>query len=104
MDRNVSGDGRAGSDDAAEARRRVEEAERNRDALAEESRRVEATAPGTAGPRGYGDRPAPAGNGDNVEHVQEAAENRRALEEQARRTQATLPPDVPMRDERGSTR
>jgi hypothetical protein len=101
MDRNAIGGGRVGGDDAGEARRRVEEAERNRDALADENRRVRATAPDTTL---RGDDAGRAAGGDNVDHVQEAAENRRALEEQARRTQATLPPDVPMRDERGSTR
>lgn len=110
-------DSRTGSEDTSRNVRAVQNAAENRDALAREARRVEATAPdsvshpvdGTSGARTSADRDggATAGAGGDAgtmhasedatearEHVREAAENRDALAEEARRVDATTPPDI----------
>jgi hypothetical protein len=114
MDQNLGNNRSAdqGSEDASQAREHVSNAAENRDALAAQNRRVEATAPsevqspvdgGTRG--GSGMSAAGTGNGgsgnqgseDNSaarEHVQNAAENRDALEAQNRRVEATAPEET----------
>jgi hypothetical protein len=117
MDQN-SGSNRPadqGSEDASQAREHVQNAQENRDALAAQNRRVEATAPpevrsdvdsGTRG--GSGMNAAGSNHGgttsnndqgseDNsaaLEHVQNAAENRDALAAQNRRVEATAPEET----------
>lgn len=108
-------DNQTGSEDNSQNVRAAQHAAENRDALAEEARRVQATAPdsvsrpvdaagrtGTGGNRGStGD--ASGGNGtmhasedasEAREHVREAAENRDALAEEARRVQDSAPDDI----------
>jgi len=115
MDQNL-GNGRPadqGSEDASRAREHVRNAEENRDALAAQNRRVEATAPAEA--RSDVDAGTRAGSGMSAtgigtagsgsqqgsedasaarEHVQNAAENRDALAAQARRVEATAPEET----------
>lgn len=106
-------DERTGSESTGRNERLVQNAAENRDALAREARRVEATAPeSTDHPVGGADRAggttgsAGGGTGDAGgmhasedasearEHVRAAAENRDALAAEARRVDATTPPDV----------
>ena len=88
---------RSGSEDNREALEHVRNVQENTDALADQARRVEASAPdGTGRPveglhvpgMGGEDTSRAAGNVRNVQ------ENREALEAQARRVDATTPDDV----------
>lgn len=91
MDRNT------GSEDNSENIENTHEAAENRDALAAQARRTEATAPFTVNATGPAIPTNVDGSGDNsenLEHVREAEENRDALAEQARRTEATTPPEI----------
>ncbi len=114
MDQNLGSSRSAdqGSEDASRAREHVRNAEENRDALAAQNRRVEATAPAEArsdvdaGTRGGSGMSAAgigsAGSGNQGsedtsaarEHAQNAAENRDALAAQARRVEATAPEET----------
>lgn len=111
MDQNSGNDRSAnqGSEDASQAREHVHNAQENRDALAAQNRRVEATAPPEvrsdvdSGTRGGGGMNAAGTGGGNqgsednsaaLEHVQNAAENRDALAAQARRVEATAPQET----------
>jgi hypothetical protein len=88
---------RLGSEDNRENLEHVRNVEENRDALAEQARRIEATAPeGT-------DRPVeglrvPGMGGEDTtqaaENVRNVRENLDALQEQARRVEASAPDDI----------
>lgn len=107
----------SGSEDASEARDHVRAAEENRDALAAQNRRTEATAPGgvetpignasglnasgTSGTSGAsgplntsGSSRASGDASEARENVRAAEENRDALADESRRVQASAPPDV----------
>lgn len=91
MDRNT------GSEDTSSNVERTREAAENRDALAEQARRTQATTPSTVNTTRHPTSTGAQGsedNTENVEHVHEAEENRDALAEQARRTEATTPPEI----------
>lgn len=86
-----------GNEDASKAREHMRNVQENTEALAEQARRVEATAPDST------DRPVEGVRVDGVggEDTRMAAENQRdvqenteALREQARRVDATTPDDV----------
>jgi hypothetical protein len=118
MDQNLGNNRSAdqGSEDASQAREHVNNAAENRDALAAQNRRVEATAPPevqspiNGNTRGGGSGMNAAGTGNtgnnNVdthasedtsaarEHVHNAEENRDALEAQNRRVEATAPEET----------
>ncbi|HEU0302492.1 MAG TPA: hypothetical protein VFR37_23740 [Longimicrobium sp.] len=88
---------RDGGEDASQAREHVRNAQENTEALADQARRVEATAPDSTGRpveglqadgMGGEDSRMAAGNPRNVR------ENTEALREQARRVDATKPDDV----------
>lgn len=111
-------DNRTGSEDNSQNIRATQNAAENRDALAEEARRVAATAPdsvnrpvddsgragtgadrsGTAGGASGGDGGGTMHASEDAtearEHVREAAENRDALAEEARRVQDSAPDDI----------
>lgn len=96
-------DERAGSESNDRNVRAVQNAADNRDALAREARRVEATAPeSTDHPvdgvdrtgDGAGTMHASEDASEAREHVREAAENRDALAAEARRVDATTPPET----------
>lgn len=89
-DRNV------GSEDNSEAVEHVHNAQENRDALQDQARRVQASAPDTDQPvegfqvEGMGGEDNAQAN-ENLRHVQE---NTDALRDQARRVQASAPDDI----------
>jgi hypothetical protein len=96
-----------GSEDPSTARGHVRAAGENRDALADENRRVANTAPGgdvdmprVDGGRTGGMNAAGAGGQGSEdpaqarEHVRAAGENRDALADESRRVENTTPPDV----------
>jgi hypothetical protein len=88
---------RGAGEDASEAREHMRNVQENTEALADQARRVEATAPDTT------DRPVEGlqvdgmGGEDNrmaAENQRNVQENTEALREQARRVDATTPDDV----------
>ncbi len=86
-----------GSEDTSDNVEHTREAAENRDALAAQARRMEATTPSSVSTTGSSVPTEVRGsedNRENVEHVREAEENRDALAEQARRTEATAPPEI----------
>jgi hypothetical protein len=114
-------DNRTGSEDNSQNVRATQNAADNRDALAEEARRVAATAPDSVnhpvddtgrastganqgGTTGGASGGASGNSGGTMhasedasearEHVREAAENRDALAEEARRVQDSAPADI----------
>lgn len=91
-------DANAGSSEStAENREHVENAEENRDALAAQARRTQATAPeSTQAPIGQGSATGSAQDPDGAAAMQEVRDNRDALEAQNRRTAATKPDQVNM--------
>jgi hypothetical protein len=105
MDRNDSGNsGNQGGEDNSDAVAHVHNAQENRDALAEENRRVEATAGSSAdqpirqqndgGSSGGGSGARGTGSEDATQaraNVESAAENRDALAEESRRIQESAP-------------
>lgn len=107
MDRFNAGNDQHASEDPSEAREHVHNAEENRDALAAQARRTDATAPDSVDQpvRGMdaGDRTGSltGGSGEGSEdasraraHVSEAERNRDALEAQNRRVENTTPDEV----------
>ncbi len=94
MDRNEN---RQGSEDNTQNVEHVENAAENRDALAAQARRTEATTPeATNVPIGSQNSSGAAQDRDNVEAMRAVEENRDALREQNRRTAATTPDDINM--------
>ncbi|HEX8432172.1 MAG TPA: hypothetical protein VF625_12870 [Longimicrobium sp.] len=105
MDRNDSGNsGNQGGEDNSDAVAHVHNAQQNRDALAEENRRVEATAGNSADQpirqqneganSGGGSTARGTGSEDTSQaraNVASAAENRDALAEESRRVQESAP-------------
>ena len=92
-----NGYGRNAGEDASDAREHVRNAQENTEALADQARRVEASAPEIT------DRPVEGlqvdgmGSEDNrmaAENQRSVQENTEALREQARRVDATAPGDV----------
>jgi hypothetical protein len=88
---------RTGSEDATEARQHMRNVQENRDALEEQARRVDASAPdGTDRPvegvhvRGMGGED----NSRAVENQRDVQENLRALQDQSRRVEASTPDDI----------
>ena len=86
-----------GSDDPRQAQEHVRNVQENRDALEDQARRVDASAPEST------DRPVEGLHVDGMggEDTRQAAENQRnvrenleALQEQARRVEATTPDDI----------
>lgn len=105
MDRFSEGTrGNGGSDDPSRAREHVRNAEENRDALAAQSRRTQATAPaGTDQPIGGNDAGAmnasglPGASEDAsraAAHAGEAERNRDALADENQRVRNTTPPEA----------
>ena len=94
---NQDNGGRNASEDTTEARAHMRNVEENTEALAEQARRVEASAPeGTETPV-EGVHVDGMGGEDNrmaAENQREVQENTEALREQARRVDATTPDDV----------
>ena len=91
----------AANEDTTQARENSRRAHENREALAEQARRVDASVPASqrspraeqtgatdAGPRATED------NSDAVRRTEQVRENRAALEEQARRTEASVPQEI----------
>jgi hypothetical protein len=90
-DRNV------GSEDASEAREHMRNVQENTEALAEQARRVEATAPASTDRPVGGLRVDGTGSEDTrmaAENQRNVQENTEALRDQARRVDATTPDDV----------
>ena len=75
------------NEDASQSAQHAENARENRDALADQARRTESSAPDTVDHRQAQAAPGPDGG-------LEAAENRDALADEARRVERTLPDDV----------
>ncbi|HEX8391932.1 MAG TPA: hypothetical protein VF665_06175 [Longimicrobium sp.] len=85
-----------GSEDNRQAVEHVHNVQENRDALQDQARRVQATAPDTDQPV-EGLRVAGMGGEDNsqaAENVRRVQENTQALRDEARRVDATTPPDI----------
>jgi FtsZ-binding cell division protein ZapB len=85
-----------GSEDNTEATEHVRNAQENRDALEEQARRVDATAPDTDQPV-EGFRVDGMGGEDNSqasENLRRVQENTDALRDQARRVDASAPDDI----------
>ena len=91
----------AASEDTTQARENSRRAHENRDALADQARRVEASVPAsqrtqrveqTGGPDA-GPRPT-EDTAEAVRLTEQVRENRAALEAQARRTEASVPPEI----------
>lgn len=93
MDQN---DRNPGSEDNREAAEHVRNAQENRDALQDQARRVDATAPNTDQPV-EGFRVDGMGGEDNsqaVDNLRRVQENTEALRDQSERVQASAPDDV----------
>lgn len=91
----------AASEDTTQARENTRRVHENRDALAEQARRVEASMPATQrAPRTEQNGSASAAprptedNSDALRRTEQVRENRAALEEQARRTEASVPQEI----------
>jgi hypothetical protein len=91
----------AASEDTTQARENTRRAHENRDALAEQARRVDASVSASQrSPRVEQDTSAAAGpratedNSEALRRTEQVRENRAALEEQARRTDASVPPEI----------
>lgn len=111
-DRDRNDRGNTGSEDASQAREAVHRVEENRDALEQQARRVDATAPDStdqpirgigndAGSGSGGMRAGSGGTGTGSDDPSQAAANVRSVEEdteaireQARRVEASAPDDV----------
>lgn len=96
MDQDNGGRGNA-SEDTTEAREHMRNVQENTDALANQARRVEATAPDTTDRPVEGLRVDGMGGEDSrmaAENQRNVQENTEALREQARRVDATAPDDV----------
>ena len=92
---------RRGSEDATQAREHVRNAQENTEALADQARRVDATAPDSTSRPVEGLRVDGMGGEDNrmaAQNQRNAHENTDALREQARRVDATTPDDVDRAD------
>lgn len=86
-----------GSEDTTQAQQNMANVAEGHQALEEQARRVEATAPATTDKpiQGMGDQATGTeDNSQNVKAMREVEENTRAMKEQARRVDATLPPDI----------
>ena len=94
-----NGDQRA-SEDPSQAREHVRHAEENRDALAAQSERTEATAPSSTDEPVRGTDPGGMGASASEDassaqsNAQEAARNRDALEAQSQRVESTTPEEL----------
>lgn len=96
MGQDNGGRGNA-SEDTTEAREHMRNVQENTDALANQARRVEATAPDTTDRPVEGLRVDGMGGEDSrmaAENQRNVQENTEALREQARRVDATAPDDV----------
>jgi hypothetical protein len=88
-----------GGEDTSQNREHVENASDNRDALAAQARRTEATTPADLNATARTENASGAGqDANNAQAMREVEENRRALEEQNRRTAASAPANVDMPD------
>lgn len=90
-------DDERGSEESREARQHVRNAHENAEALAEQARRVQASAPeGTGRPVQGLHVPGTGGEDDTraAAHQRQARENADAMEEQARRTETGTPDDT----------
>jgi hypothetical protein len=88
---------RSGSEDNSEALEHVRNAQENTDALADQARRVEASAPDGTGRPVQGLHVPGAGGEDHrmaADNQRQVQENTEALRDQARRVDATTPDDV----------
>jgi hypothetical protein len=88
---------RRGSEDNSEALEHVRNVQENTDALAEQARRVEASAPDSTDRPVQGLHVPGAGGEDNrmaAENQRHVQENTEALRDQARRVDATTPDDI----------
>lgn len=91
------------ADDDREAREHVRNVRENTEALEDQARRVEATAPASTDRPVEGHRAEGMGGEDAgmaAENQREVQENLEALQEQARRVDATAPDDVSRTDAR----
>ncbi|HEV3050082.1 MAG TPA: hypothetical protein VGX50_07230 [Longimicrobium sp.] len=96
MDQNNAGRGNA-SEDTTEAREHMRNVQENTEALADQARRVEASAPESTGRPVEGLRVDGMGGEDSrmaAENQRNVQENTEALREQARRVDASAPDDV----------
>ncbi len=90
-------DNRNASEDASEAREHMRNVQQNTEALADQARRVEATAPESTDHPVEGLHVDGAGGEDTrmaAENQRNVQQNTEALREQARRVDATTPDDV----------
>lgn len=90
-------DNNRGSEDNSQNLEHMRNVQENTQALQDQARRVEASAPDSTGRPVEGLHARGAGGEDNsraVENVRNVQENRDALQEQARRVDATTPGDV----------
>lgn len=87
-----------GSEDTSQNREHVENAAENRDALAAQARRTEATTPPDLDATSRTGSSSAGRDVENAQAMREVEENTRALEEQNRRTAATAPASVDMPD------
>jgi hypothetical protein len=88
---------RGAGEDASQAREHVRNAQENTEALADQARRVEASAPDSTDRPVEGFQVDGMGGEDNrmaAENQRNVQENTEALREQARRVDATAPDDV----------
>ena len=88
---------RHASEDASQAREHVRNVQENTEALADQARRVEASAPESTSQPVEGLHVDGMGGEDNrmaAENQRNARENTEALREEARRVEATTPDDV----------
>lgn len=96
MDQNNGGRGNA-SEDTTEAREHMRNVQENTEALADQARRVDASAPDSTDRPVEGLRVDGMGGEDNrmaAENQRNVQENTEALREQARRVDASTPDDV----------
>jgi hypothetical protein len=100
--------GAQGGEDTTRNEQHVRAAEENRDALAAQARRTEATTDldttsrpveGIGGGTSGGGYHASSGARPGADAAQSAAENRDALADESRRVEETLPDGIEMRDE-----
>lgn len=88
---------RTGSEDTTEARQHMRNVQENREALEEQARRVDASAPDSTDHPVEGVRVPGMGGEDNsraVENQRNVQENLHALQDQSRRVDATTPDDI----------
>jgi hypothetical protein len=88
---------RSGSEDNSQNLEHMRNVQENTDALAEQARRVEASAPDSTGRPVQGLHVPGAGGEDNrmaAENQRNVQENTEALRDQARRVEASAPDDI----------